>query len=408
MPPQIDKTPSANRLHIALFGKRNAGKSLLFNALISQDVAIVSDVKGTTTDPVSKTLEIAPLGPVVIIDTAGIDDDNMELGALRVQKTIDTLRKTDIALLVLGEDFSNEEEKLIELFKEYHCPFIVVFNKIDIFSYKRETINQLWEKQIPTVSLSAKTKEHLDILINKIITHSPQQFESPTLLGDLINPCDLVELVIPIDKGMPRGRLILPQIQTMRDILDHQGTIHISKETELESALKQLKIPPKLVVTDSQIFEFVDKIVPQEIMLTSFSILMARFKGDLQTLVDGAKALMSLQKGDKVLIAEACTHVQQDQDIATIKIPLWVHKKIDPSIQFDFTNGTQFPKNLSQYALIIHCGGCMINRKEMLYRLSLLKDQHIPVTNYGVAIAAMHGILERALKPFKDLLYNNL
>lgn len=398
----LNKTPSANRLHITLFGKRNVGKSSLFNALTSQSISIVSEIPGTTTDPVSKAMEIAPLGPVVITDTAGIDDLEDPLGKMRVEKSLKALSKTDLAIFVVAEDLDHEDKAFLELLQQQKCPYIVAFNKIDTVIYSREMLNELWQKNISTVSISATTQEHLDVLIQKIIEKSPQSFESPTLLGDLIQPGDIVQLVIPIDKGMPRGRLILPQIQTMRDILDHQGLIYASKETEIEKALQILKTPPRLVITDSQIFELVAQKVPESIFLTSFSILMARFKGDLAIFAQGAKMIPKLKKNDKILIAEACTHVQQDQDIATVKIPQWIHQHIDPSIQFEFINGTEFPAHLKEFALVIHCGGCMINRKEMLNRIQKVVDQKIPITNYGLAIASMHNILDRALKIFES------
>lgn len=403
---EMNKTPTANRLHIAIFGKRNAGKSSLINALTNQNLAIVSDFAGTTTDPVYKAMEILPIGPVVLIDTAGIDDEG-ELGELRVKKSLEVINKTDIALIVTSDSSIGEfEEKIISILKKRKTPFLIVINKIDINPPADSFIKSLNEKNLNHISVSASKRENIEELKKLIITNSPSEFEQPTIVGDLINPGDTVILVIPIDTGMPKGRLILPQVQTMRDILDRDAMFYAVKERELRSALDNLKEKPKLVITDSQAFSKVSADTPDDILLTSFSILFARQKGDLSKLVAGAKALKNLKKGDKILIAEACTHHQQSDDIGRVKLPRWIREHIEDGVTFDFCSGRDYPENIKDYKLVLHCGGCMINRKEMITRIEVSEESGVPVVNYGVAIACIHGILDRALKPFPEVYYD--
>jgi [FeFe] hydrogenase H-cluster maturation GTPase HydF len=403
---ELNKTPSSNRLHIAIFGKRNMGKSTLINALTGQNLAIVSDFAGTTTDPVYKAMEILPIGPCVIIDTAGLDDVG-DLGELRVKKSLEVLRKTDITLLTItGEGFSDFDREVIGLLKEKNIPFIVVINKKDIITPKSELLDELQKEDIPHVAISAHLKEEIHTLKELIIKHSPREFEQPSILGDLINPGDSIVLVIPIDTGMPKGRLILPQVQTMRDILDNDGIFHVCKERELRWTLEKLKEKPKLVITDSQEFSKVSADTPDDILLTSFSILFARYKGDLMKMVQGSKTLKQLKPGDKVLMSEACTHHAQPDDIGRIKVPRWIKQNIENDIHFDFCAGRDYPDNLSEYKLVIHCGGCTLNRKEMLTRIDISSSQGVPVLNYGLCIATLHGILDRALKPFPEVYFD--
>ena len=400
---KLNKTPSSNRLHISIFGKRNMGKSTLINAITGQNLAIVSEFAGTTTDPIYKAMEISPLGPCILIDTAGIDDIGA-LGELRIGKTMEVIRKTDIAILTVDYNgFSEFDYEIIKKLKENNTPFIVVINKSDIKVPTSEFLSELESLKYPYINLSAEKKEKIEELKNLIIKYSPQEFESPTILGDLIEPEDHIVLVIPIDTGMPKGRIILPQVQTMRDILDHSGIIHTCKDTELKATLDGLKNPPKLVITDSQAFESVSKIVPENVLLTSFSILFARYKGDLKKMVEGAKTLISLKEGDKYLVSEACTHHVQKDDIGRYKIPKWIGEKIDKNIKFDVVAGRDYPENLQDYKLVIHCGGCTLNRKEMLSRINISYREGVPILNYGLCIATLFGILDRALKPFPEI-----
>jgi [FeFe] hydrogenase H-cluster maturation GTPase HydF len=401
----LNKTPTANRLHIAIFGKRNMGKSTLINAVTNQNLAIVSDYAGTTTDPVYKAMEILPIGPVVLIDTAGIDDVG-ELGKLRIKKSIEVIKKTDIALLVIDHNgFTDFDYKIIELLKKNSTEFLVVINKTDLNAASDELKNSLMQEKYNFIEISADKGLNITELKKLIITHSPKSFEQPTILGDLIEPGDDVVLVIPIDTGMPKGRLILPQIQTMRDILDNDGVFHACKERELRWTLNSLRKKPKLVITDSQEFAKVSADTPDDIMLTSFSILFARYKGDLFKLVQGAKTLKNLNSGDKVLISEACTHHAQPDDIGRIKIPRWIRQHIDSEIEFDFCSGRDYPDNLTDYKLVIHCGGCTLNRKEMISRIEASFEHGVPIINYGLCIASLHGILDRALKPFPEVYF---
>ena len=402
---ELNKTPNANRLHIAIFGKRNMGKSTLINAITNQNIAIVSDYAGTTTDPVYKAMEILPIGPVVLIDTAGFDDEGT-LGELRIEKTLEVIKKTDIALLVVdSKGFSYFDVNIINKLKETNTPFIVVLNKSDLNDSNCIFLEELKSEDYIFTQVSAKEKIRIEELKNLIIKHSPKSFEQPSILGELINPGDHVVLVTPIDTGMPKGRLILPQVQMIRDILDNDAIVHQCKEKELRYLLDSLKIKPKLVITDSQVFSSVSADTPEDIALTSFSILFAKYKGDLFKLVEGAKALKNLKAGDKVLIAEACTHHAQPDDIGTVKIPRWIKSHINSDIIFEFTSGRDYPDNLHEYKLVIHCGACTLNRKEMLNRIESSLEKGTPIINYGLCIAYLHGIFERALKPFPEVYY---
>ena len=402
---ELNKTPNTNRLHIAIFGKRNMGKSTLINAITNQNIAIVSDYAGTTTDPVYKAMEILPIGPVVLIDTAGFDDEGA-LGELRIEKTLEVIKKTDIALLVVdSKGFSYFDVNIINKLKETNTPFIVVLNKSDLNDSNCIFLEELKTEDYIFTQVSAKEKIRIEELKNLIIKHSPKSFEQPSILGELINPGDHVVLVTPIDTGMPKGRLILPQVQMIRDILDNDAIVHQCKEKELRYLLDSLKIKPKLVITDSQVFSSVSADTPEDIALTSFSILFAKYKGDLFKLVEGAKALKNLKAGDKVLIAEACTHHAQPDDIGTVKIPRWIKSHINSDIIFEFTSGRDYPDNLHEYKLVIHCGACTLNRKEMLNRIESSLEKGTPIINYGLCIAYLHGIFERALKPFPEVYY---
>ena len=402
---ELNKTPNANRLHIAIFGKRNMGKSTLINAITNQNIAIVSDYAGTTTDPVYKAMEILPIGPVVLIDTAGFDDEGA-LGELRIEKTLEVIKKTDIALLVVdSKGFSYFDVNIINKLKETNTPFIVVLNKSDLNDSNCIFLEELKTEDYIFTQVSAKEKIRIEELKNLIIKHSPKSFEQPSILGELINPGDHVVLVTPIDTGMPKGRLILPQVQMIRDILDNDAIVHQCKEKELRYLLDSLKIKPKLVITDSQVFSSVSADTPEDIALTSFSILFAKYKGDLFKLVEGAKALKNLKAGDKVLIAEACTHHAQPDDIGTVKIPRWIKSHINSDIIFEFTSGRDYPDTLHEYKLVIHCGACTLNRKEMLNRIESSLEKGTPIINYGLCIAYLHGIFERALKPFPEVYY---
>lgn len=391
----MNATPSANRTHIGFFGKRNAGKSSLMNAIAGQEVAVVSDVKGTTTDPVQKTMEILPLGPVVLIDTPGMDDEG-ELGALRVKKAKQAMRRCDIALLVVdsAEGLTDEDEALLRMFEERRLPHILVWNKAD-----------LAPGFVPEngIAVSARTGENINVLKEKI-GHSLPKGNGRKLVADLLEPGDTVVLVIPIDEAAPKGRLILPQQQTIRDVLEAGCSVVACRDTELKQTLAKLGFKPKMVITDSQAFGRVSKDTPEEILMTSFSILMARFKGDLRQQVEGAAALSKLKDGDKVLVSEGCTHHRQCGDIGSVKIPNWIRKYTGAQPQFTFTSGNEFPEEISEYSVILHCGGCMLNEREMSYRLKTAQEMGVPIVNYGVAIAQMHGILRRSLEPFPEIL----
>jgi [FeFe] hydrogenase H-cluster maturation GTPase HydF len=405
----LSQTPRGSRLHIAIFGKRNAGKSSLINALTNQNIAIVSDVPGTTTDPVYKSMEILPIGPVVIIDTAGIDDIG-ELGNLRIEKAYNVLSKTDLLLLVIdpSQEAGSHELEVIKKAKEHKVSVIGVLNKIDLLpnASPEEMSAKL---NIPVIPVSAINCKGIDELKVAMIKFVPKDWMSSTIIGDLISPGDTVVLVVPIDLAAPRGRLILPQVQTIRDILDHDAMALVVKERELKAAMGNLKNNPRLVVTDSQAFLKVAADTPPDVPMTSFSILFARHKGDLASLVEGAKAVEDLVPGDKVLIAEACTHHRVEDDIGTVKIPRWLRQVVGGPLDFKWVSGHELPPDIKDYKLIIHCGACMINRKEMLHRLMMAQQAGVPMVNYGVLIAYVLGILRRALAPFPralDILEN--
>ncbi len=399
----LNQTPRGSRLHIAIFGRRNAGKSSLINALTNQEIAIVSEVPGTTTDPVYKSMEILPIGPVVIIDTAGIDDVG-ELGRLRIEKALGVLNKTDLMLLVVdpASGAGRYEEEVVGKAVENNVPVIAVVNKMDI-NPRYDVSIAFPGADLPVVGVSALTRQGIDELKMAMIKAAPKDWMTQTILGDLISPGDTVVLVVPIDLAAPRGRLILPQVQTIRDILDNDAMAYVVKERELKGALAGLKEKPRLVVTDSQAFLKVAADTPKDVPMTSFSILFARHKGNLVTLAEGAKAVESLVPGDRVLVSEACTHHRVEDDIGTVKIPRWLNQLVGGPLEYTWVSGLELPKDLSGYKLIIHCGACMINRKEMLHRLMVAQHAGIPVVNYGVLIAYVMGILPRALKPFPEV-----
>lgn len=391
----LNSTPSANRTHIGFFGSRNAGKSSLVNAVCDQDIAVVSDTLGTTTDPVQKSMEILPLGPVVIIDTPGFDDEG-ELGRLRVQKTEQVLSKTDIAVLVVDaqKGKTRSDEQLLKIFADKKIPHLVVYNKSDLGI------------DIPLengeMKVSAKTRKGIDELKNRLALIKPTTTDK-SLFDGIIKKGDTVVLVCPIDESAPKGRLILPQVQAIRSLLDGFAIAVVVKETELALALDSLKNPPALVVCDSQVFKKCDEIVPKSVPLTSFSILMARFKGFLATAVTGISALKSLENGDKILISEGCTHHRQCGDIGTVKIPTKLKAVLQKDLNFEFTSGTEFPRDLSQYKVVIHCGACMLNEREVASRKSNALSQNVPFTNYGITLAFLSGILERSIEIFPDI-----
>ncbi|HAP78654.1 MAG TPA: [FeFe] hydrogenase H-cluster maturation GTPase HydF [Ruminococcus sp.] len=391
----LNDAPSGERIHIGFFGRRNAGKSSVVNAVTNQDLAVVSDTKGTTTDPVTKAMELLPLGPVVIIDTPGFDDEG-ELGELRVKKTKQILNRTDCAVLVTDctLPLGDCERQLISIFKEKNIPFIIAKNKADLLTDI--------PKEEGTVYVSAKEKTGIEELKNAVAKLTETDTMTMKLVGDLIKPNDMVVLVTPIDSAAPKGRLILPQQQAIRDVLEANACAVVVRETELSGVLGRIE-KPALVITDSQAFGRVSKDTPEDIPLTSFSILMARYKGFLDTAVKGVKAIDSLKDGDKVLISEGCTHHRQCKDIGTVKLPNWVKKYTGKNLEFNFSSGTEFPENLSGYSLIIHCGGCMLNEREVQSRMERAVMQNVPFTNYGTAIAYMNGILKRSLKIFPEL-----
>lgn len=402
----MNQTPASERVHISFFGKRNAGKSSVINAVTGQDLAIVSSVMGTTTDPVYKTMELLPLGPVMVIDTPGIDDEG-ELGALRVRKSYQVLNKTDIAILVIDSTAGKGEEEL-ELIHRFHkkgIPYLIVYNKIDLLS--TEKIKDLaMSVHAGEVLVSASDGMNIQELKEKIASLKPEDTHKYPLIQDLIDPLDLVILVVPIDKAAPKGRLILPQQQTIRDILERGALSLVVRDTELKSTLDHFLaqgVCPKLVVTDSQAFARVSKAVPENITLTSFSILFSRYKGELETQLKGVTALSSIEDGDRILIAEGCTHHRQCGDIGTCKMPEWIRNYTGKKPVFEFTSGTEFPDDVSSYKMVIHCGGCMLNEREMKYRIACCQDQGVPITNYGILIAQVTGILKRSLGPFPEM-----
>lgn len=388
----LNETVSAERVHIGFFGMRNAGKSSLVNAVTGQSLSVVSDVKGTTTDPVKKAMELLPLGPVVIIDTPGFDDEGY-LGEKRVKKTNEILAKTDVAILVVDslKGLLKGDEELIEAFKKRNIPYIIAFNKCELLAEK----TPLKENEI---YVSAVENKYIFELKEKIGSLSRTTEKKKYVVSDLVEKGDIVVLVIPIDEAAPKGRLILPQQMTIRDLLDANCIVMACQDTELESTLQSLSKKPKLVITDSQIFGKVSEIVPDDILLTSFSILMARYKGELSTLINGAEKLTQIKDGDKILISEGCTHHRQCNDIGTVKIPNMIRKFTNAEPEFRFTSGGEFPQDLSGFSLVVHCGGCTLNEKEMKHRMNLANEQNVPMVNYGVAIAKMNGILERSVQ----------
>lgn len=388
----LNDTPNANRVHIAFFGRRNAGKSSLLNAVTGQDIAIVSEVRGTTTDPVSKAMELLPIGPVLMIDTPGLDDEGT-VGELRVKKARQVLNKTDIAVLVVDstEGMSPVDTEIVDLFKAKKLPYLIVYNKSDLAPSSASGENE--------ISVSAAMGENITELKERIAAIAKSEDDAKRIVGDLLSPEDVVVLVTPIDSSAPKGRMILPQVQSIRDILDANAICFVTQTEQLPTALNALSAPPRLVVTDSQAFGKVKNMVPEDIPLTSFSILFARFKGFLDTAVKGAAAIDNLRDGDTILISEGCTHHRQCEDIGTVKLPGWIRKHTGKDFHFEFSSGGGFPEDLSKekYAMIVHCGGCMLNEKEMQYRMRCAEDAGIPFTNYGTLIAYMNGILARSL-----------
>ena len=392
----LNNTPSAERVHIGFFGRRNAGKSSVVNAFTGQELSVVSEVKGTTTDPVMKSMELLPMGPVVIIDTPGFDDEG-SLGELRVKKTKQVLNRADCAVLVVDatQGKTPADQELVTLFQQKELPYLIAYNKTDLTAAPPLGENE--------VAVSAVTREGIEELKERVarLTRSPS--EGKRLVGDLLTPGDLVVLVTPIDSAAPKGRLILPQQQTIRDVLDSDCTAIVVKENTLADTLAKLGTKPRMVITDSQAFAQVDRDTPKDIPLTSFSILMARYKGFLTDAVQGVAAIDTLQDGDKVLIAEGCTHHRQCEDIGTVKIPKWLREYTGKALQLEHSSGRDFPEDLTPYKLVIHCGGCMLGEREITYRRKTAADNGVPFTNYGITIAHLKGILKRSVELFPDL-----
>lgn len=400
----LNATPSSERVHIGIFGKRNAGKSSLINAITGQNLAIVSEAKGTTTDPVYKAMELLPLGPVMIIDTPGIDDEGV-LGSLRIQKAYQVLNKTDIALVIIDAAVgpSAEDLRLIKRINAKKIPLLIVINKCETINEDKKTAYQALLPNGKLLFVSAEQKLNIFELKEAIAQTVPADENKAQIVADLLSPSDFVVLVVPIDSAAPKGRLILPQQQTIRDILKADAAAIVVKENELTNTLQNLGKRPKLVITDSQVFKKVAAETPADILLTSFSILFARYKGNLQTSVQGVTALESLEDGDKILVGEGCTHHRQCDDIGTVKLPRWIKEYTGKNPEFIFTSGTEFPLDLSPYKMIIHCGACMLNEREMQYRIKYAADQNIPFTNYGITIAYINGILKRTVEPFPQI-----
>lgn len=425
----MNETPSADRVHIGFFGRRNAGKSSIVNKVTGQELAVVSDVKGTTTDPVSKAMELLPMGPVVIIDTPGIDDEG-HLGELRVRKAKQVLNRVDVAVLVVDATVgkTSVDEELIRIFKEKEIPYLVVYNKADLLktkdgnpfssenklnqnthagTVKENSVSQKQDHEIQnteqSIYASAATGQNIYELKERIASLAVTDELKLRLVGDLLEPSDFAILVVPIDKAAPKGRLILPQQQTIRDVLEAGAAAIVIKEDELSNTLETLGKKPKLVITDSQVFAKVSKETPEDIWLTSFSILFARFKGNLKAAAAGAAAIDRLNDGDKILISEGCTHHRQCDDIGTVKLPRWIRNYTGKDLEFEYSSGREFPEDVTKYSLIVHCGGCMLNEREMRYRQKCALDQEIPITNYGIAIAYMQGILKRCVEMFPDV-----
>ncbi len=393
----LNNTPTADRLHIGIFGRRNAGKSSVINAITGQELAVVSDIKGTTTDPVYKAMELLPLGPVMIIDTPGIDDEG-QLGSLRVKKARQVLNKTDVAVIVVDatEGRSSEDDELVNLIREKNIPYIIAYNKCEL-------LDNIPQPSRDEIYISTAANIGINELKERIAAIADTGAAKQRIVGDLISPSDIVVLVTPIDKSAPKGRLILPQQQTIRDILDSDAIAVVTKEIQLRETLETLNRKPKLVVTDSQVFDKATADTPPDVPLTSFSILFARYKGLLDEAVRGAAAIDRLRDGDTVLICEGCTHHRQCDDIGTVKLPRWLRNYTGRELHFEFTSGGDFPDDLSKFALILHCGGCMLNEREVRYRMKCAGDQNVPITNYGVAIAYMQGILRRSVAMFPHL-----
>ena len=402
----MNQTPMSERVHIGFFGKRNAGKSSVMNAVTGQDLAVVSEVKGTTTDPVYKSMELLPLGPVVMMDTPGIDDEG-ELGKLRVKKSYQVLNKTDAAVLVIDglSGASEEDAAMLKKIRKKQIPYTVVLNKQDLASeeIKEQTIQMLGIGREQLLSVSAADGTGINELKERIAQIAKPEELERRIIGDMISPSDFIVLVVPIDSAAPKGRLILPQQQTIRDILEADAVSVVIKEDRVRETIESLGKKPRLVITDSQAFETVAADTPEDILLTSFSILFARYKGNLEMAVKGVTALDKLENGDKILISEGCTHHRQCDDIGTVKIPRWIREYTGKEIQFETTSGTQFPDELGEYKLIVHCGGCMLNEREMKYRLSCAEDQGVPITNYGILIAYIKGILKRSVELFPEI-----
>ena len=400
----LNATPSSERVHIGIFGKRNAGKSSLINAITGQNLAIVSEAKGTTTDPVYKAMELLPLGPVMIIDTPGIDDEGV-LGSLRIQKAYQVLNKTDIALVIIDAAVgpSAEDLRLIKRINAKKIPLLIVINKCETINEDKKTAYQALLSNGKLLFVSAEQKLNIFELKEAIAQTVPADENKAQIVADLLSPSDFVVLVVPIDSAAPKGRLILPQQQTIRDILEADTAAIVVKENELTNTLQNLGKRPKLVITDSQVFKKVAAETPADILLTSFSILFARYKGNLQTAVQGVTALENLEDGDKILVGEGCTHHRQCDDIGTVKLPRWIKEYTGKNPEFIFTSGTEFPLDLSPYKMIIHCGACMLNEREMQYRIKCAADQNIPFTNYGITIAYINGILKRTVEPFPQI-----
>lgn len=400
----LNATPSSERVHIGIFGKRNAGKSSLINAITGQNLAIVSEAKGTTTDPVYKAMELLPLGPVMIIDTPGIDDEGV-LGSLRIQKAYQVLNKTDIALVIIDAAVgpSAEDLRLIKRINAKKIPLLIVINKCETINEDKKTAYQALLPNGKLLFVSAEQQLNIFELKEAIAQTVPADENKAQIVADLLSPSDFVVLVVPIDSAAPKGRLILPQQQTIRDILKADAAAIVVKENELTNTLQNLGKRPKLVITDSQVFKKVAAETPADILLTSFSILFARYKGNLQTAVQGVTALENLEDGDKILVGEGCTHHRQCDDIGTVKLPRWIKEYTGKNPDFIFTSGTEFPLDLSPYKMIIHCGACMLNEREMQYRIKCAVDQNIPFTNYGITIAYINGILKRTVEPFPQI-----
>ena len=400
----LNATPSSERVHIGIFGKRNAGKSSLINAITGQNLAIVSEAKGTTTDPVYKAMELLPLGPVMIIDTPGIDDEGV-LGSLRIQKAYQVLNKTDIALVIIDATVgpSAEDLRLIKRINAKKIPLLIVINKCETINEDKKTAYQALLPNGKLLFVSAEQQLNIFELKEAIAQTVPADENKAQIVADLLSPSDFVVLVVPIDSAAPKGRLILPQQQTIRDILEADAAAIVVKENELTNTQQNLGKRPKLVITDSQVFKKVAAETPADILLTSFSILFARYKGNLQTAVQGVTALENLEDGDKILVGEGCTHHRQCDDIGTVKLPRWIKEYTGKNPEFIFTSGTEFPLDLSPYKMIIHCGACMLNEREMQYRIKCAADQNIPFTNYGITIAYINGILKRTVEPFPQI-----